>query len=106
MDTHSFQVGQIVFAKAGKDKGQPYVIAYIQVQMLALIDGKRRTLTKPKHKKMIHVSKTNYLTDLSQPLATVYSPQFDQTQANKLMLKDSDIRAAIKQCLSASSQPL
>jgi len=106
MDKHSYAVGQIVFSKAGKDKGQPYVIAGIAENTLWLIDGKLRTLVKPKHKKMIHVSKTNYVTDISDKLAVVYAQGFDQTQANKLMLKDSDIRAAIKQCLSASSQPL
>ena len=102
----SYIVGQIVFSKAGKDKGQPYLIAHVDDTSLWLIDGKLRVLAKPKHKKMIHVSKTNHVTALGEKLQVVYNPSFDQAQANKLMLKDSDIRAEIKQCLLPESKPL
>jgi len=100
MDKHSLVVGQIVFSKAGKDKGLAYVIAHQDDTMLWLINGKERPLTKPKHKKKIHVSKTNYVTDLGETLAVVYEPVFNQQLANKHMLKDSDVRAEIKKRVS------
>ena len=45
-----FEAGMLAKSKAGHDTGKIYVIAYVY-----LVDGKIRTLDKPKKKKKKHV---------------------------------------------------
>ena len=59
-----FQRGQVVKSKAGHDKGTFLTVLEVKGKSLILADGKRRSLLKPKLKKMIHVALTSYvLTD-------------------------------------------
>lgn len=59
-----FQRGQVVKSKAGHDKGTFLTVLEVKGKSLILADGKRRSLLKPKLKKMIHVAPTSYvLTD-------------------------------------------
>lgn len=52
--------GQIVSSKAGHDKGCFFVIVADEFPFAFICDGKRRPLERPKKKKYIHFSKTNY----------------------------------------------
>ncbi|MCL2461177.1 MAG: KOW domain-containing RNA-binding protein [Defluviitaleaceae bacterium] len=54
-----FSIGQVVYSKSGRDKGNPFVITRVEGKFLYLADGKVRKLSSPKKKKDIHVQKTN-----------------------------------------------
>jgi len=74
-------VGQVVFSKAGHDKGGAFVIMEVQGEYLYLADGKLRTLNKPKKKKLKHVQLTNHIADLA---------------TDGRALQDADIRKQLK----------
>jgi len=57
-------IGQVVFAKCGRDKGKAFVVINVQGEYLNLVDGSLRTLNKPKKKKVKHVQPTNYIASL------------------------------------------
>lgn len=58
-----YKRGQIVSSKAGHDKGCFFAIVADEMPFAYICDGKRRPLEKPKKKKYIHLSKTNYFLD-------------------------------------------
>ncbi|MCL2215977.1 MAG: KOW domain-containing RNA-binding protein [Defluviitaleaceae bacterium] len=58
------QPGQIVFSKAGRDKGLAMVILEVKGEYLYLADGTTRSLQKPKKKKAKHVQPTNHILEL------------------------------------------
>ncbi len=53
-----FSVGQIVKAKAGRDKDGFFIILSLDGQYAYIADGKRRPVDKPKKKKLIHLVPT------------------------------------------------
>lgn len=54
------RIGKLVFSKAGRDKGNPFVIIDILDDNYAYIcDGDIHPLTKPKKKKIKHLIFTN-----------------------------------------------
>ena len=53
------QIGQIVFSKAGRDKGGIFVVIRTEGDYAYLADGETRRLEKPKKKKFMHIQKTN-----------------------------------------------
>ena len=64
--------GTVVISCAGHDKGRLYVLIEEKDGFLYLSDGKRKTLKKPKKKKLKHVKVTEFSTELS-----LYSPLYD-----------------------------
>jgi len=82
-------IGQVVFAKAGRDKGDAFVVILLQNEYLYLVDGKRRTLDKPKKKKAKHVQPVNYISDVVAECRT---------------LQDADIRKELKLFATRLSQ--
>jgi len=58
-------IGQVVFSKSGRDKGKAFVIINIEDNYLYLVDGKLRTLNKPKKKKLKHVQPVNCVATLT-----------------------------------------
>lgn len=50
-----FEKGMLVKSKAGHDKGKVYVIFQMDEKYVYLVDGKLKTLAKPKKKKYCHV---------------------------------------------------
>lgn len=80
-----YQVGQIVYSKSGHDQGDAMVVLSVEDVYVILADGKRRTLAKPKRKKIIHVQPTKFV---------------DVALADKLNLDayvlDADIKKAIQ----------
>jgi ribosomal protein L14E/L6E/L27E len=73
--------GQIVFTKCGRDKGKAFIVISIHEDYLYLVDGKVRTLCKPKKKKAKHVQPTNYIAEL---------------KTDGRALQDADIRKHLK----------
>ena len=53
--------GDIVFAKAGRDKDKPFVVTEVlDEQYVLLADGRRRRVDKPKKKKLKHLLKSDH----------------------------------------------
>ena len=50
-------ISDVVVSTAGRDQGQFYYVISTEDQFLMLVNGKDRTLDKPKHKKLRHVQK-------------------------------------------------
>jgi ribosomal protein L14E/L6E/L27E len=75
--------GQIVYSKAGRDKGTAMVVLQVDGEFLLLSDGRRRTLAKPKRKKTKHVGRTNTVVSLKPPCGRA--------------LQDADIRKHLKE---------
>lgn len=53
-----FQLGQIVKAKAGRDKDGFFVILKLDGKYAYIADGRRRKVDLPKKKKLIHLVPT------------------------------------------------
>ena len=53
----SFGVADVVVSKAGRDQGQWFYVIGMDEKFLFLVNGKDRTLEKPKRKKRKHVEK-------------------------------------------------
>lgn len=56
-----FQRGLVVKSKAGHDNGTFLTVLEVKGKSLLIADGKRRSLLKPKLKKIIHVAPTSYV---------------------------------------------
>ena len=56
-----YQRGLVVKSKAGHDKGTFLTVIEVKGNCLLLSDGKRRSLLKPKLKRMIHVAPSTYV---------------------------------------------
>ncbi|HIT73731.1 MAG TPA: KOW domain-containing RNA-binding protein [Candidatus Fimicola cottocaccae] len=84
-----FTAGQIVFSKSGHDKGGAFIVIDIEEEFLYIVDGKRRTLEKPKRKKIKHVQKTNYVdNDIKDKIE------------NESYILDADIVKALKKYIN------
>lgn len=81
---NEFTIGSFAMPKAGHDTGKCYVIIQIEAEYVYLVDGRIRTLDRPKKKKMMHI----------QILG-----QSDQDLADKVKnrtVKNEEIKRAIK----------
>lgn len=67
--------GSLVYSRAGRDKGNLFLVLRVEKDYAYLADGELRKVSKPKKKKLMHLNKTN----------TVLSANFDN-------LSNSDIR--------------
>ena len=83
--------GQIVFSKKGRDKGKAFVVMHFDEPYVFLVDGKLRTLDKPKKKKVMHIQPTNSFANLA---------------TDGRALQDADIRKEITKYLAKISQPI
>jgi len=80
----SYQVGQIIYSKCGRDKSKPFIILDIKDNYLYLVDGDLRKLENPKKKKMKHVQLTKFVDENIKDIIL-----------NRKYLLDSDVRTAI-----------
>lgn len=55
-----YEFGNIAVSKAGHDKGELFVILKSDSEYVYLMDGKARTLEKPKKKNIKHVQCVHY----------------------------------------------
>lgn len=53
--------GQVVYSKAGHDKGSIFAVTGEDYPFALISDGDRRPLERQKKKKQIHLIKTNYV---------------------------------------------
>jgi ribosomal protein L14E/L6E/L27E len=58
-----YAVGQVVYSKCGHDKGKAFIVTAVEDEYLWIVDGKSRTVDKPKRKKTKHVQVTGFLVD-------------------------------------------
>lgn len=78
------EIGGFVRSVAGHDLGKCYVIFQIDAEYVYLVDGKIRTLDRPKKKKKKHIT---------------FLSTFDPDLANKITagtVKNEEIKRAIK----------
>ncbi|WKY45434.1 KOW domain-containing RNA-binding protein [Eubacteriaceae bacterium ES2] len=60
---NDLMVGQVVRSKAGRDKGQfMVVLSIIDDNYVYVSNGQLRKVSRPKKKKIKHLSKTNHIT--------------------------------------------
>ncbi len=81
---NEFNIGGFVIATAGHDTGKSYVIIQIENEYVYLVDGRIRTLDRPKKKKKMHVKLIDHT---------------DQVLAEKIRnqsVKNEEIKRAIK----------
>lgn len=62
---YEYKKGHLVISMAGHDKGTFYIINKIQGEYAFLVDGKYKTLEKPKKKKLKHIQ---FVTDFCERL--------------------------------------
>jgi len=79
-----FSVGQVVISKAGRDKGNAFIILGVEGEYVYLVDGKSRKLDNPKRKKIKHL----------QPTHTV-SEAIKSAIIGQAYMKDADFRTAL-----------
>ena len=66
------QLGNVVKSIAGHDEGKYYIVIKTDGDFAYLVDGKCKTIEKPKKKKLKHLKETKLLSDL-----TKYDPIYD-----------------------------
>lgn len=81
---NTFTIGGYVESVAGHDSGKYYVILQLDDEYVYLVDGKIRTLDRPKKKKKMHV---RVLSEYNQELA-------EKVTSGKV--RDEEIKRAIK----------
>ena len=60
-----FERGQVVFSKAGRDRGYPMLVLKEEDGFVFVVDGKERPLSRPKKKNPKHLSPTKTVIDES-----------------------------------------
>jgi len=80
-----YKKGQVVYSKAGHDKGKPFIVFDCKENYLYLVDGDSRKLEKPKKKKIIHVQAVNFVDD-----------EINEKLTNNLYIDDAQIRKVLK----------
>jgi len=70
--------GSLVYSRAGRDKGNLFLVLRAEGEYVYLADGDTRRVEKPKRKKLKHINKTN----------TVCEMDFDN-------VTNSDVRKAL-----------
>ena len=56
---NQFNIGDYVSSLCGRDAGNLYIIQNIENQYAFLLDGKGKTIDKPKKKKLKHITSMN-----------------------------------------------
>jgi large subunit ribosomal protein L14e len=86
-------LGQVVISKAGRDKGDYFVVMDIKNEYAFLADGHNRTLDRLKAKKFKHIQPTNDIID-----------GIKNKIENQLKIANLDIREALNKCKNPQSQ--
>lgn len=81
----AYKIGEFAKSKAGHDKSEIFIINNIEDEYVYLVNGKTRTLAKPKKKKIKHIQIINEIDD-----------ELQQKINTNLILRDEDIKRAIK----------
>lgn len=78
-----FIVGQIVKAKAGRDKDGFFVVVALDGAFALIADGRRRKVEQPKRKKLIHLAPT-------KSVAQVFATNREVKRALSDFLQEND----------------
>ncbi|MCL2618598.1 MAG: KOW domain-containing RNA-binding protein [Defluviitaleaceae bacterium] len=54
------QIGQIVYSKAGRDRGEAFVVVDVDGEFAYIVNGTSRPLARAKKKKARHIQPTNH----------------------------------------------
>ena len=84
-------IGDVVVSTAGRDQGQLFYVLEADDTYLTLVDGKGRTIEKPKRKKSKHTNKVL---------------RSDTRVANKLRLGDKVLNSELRRDLAYFSQEM
>ncbi|KUK12886.1 MAG: LSU ribosomal protein L14E [Moorella sp. 60_41] len=85
----SLQVGQLVYSKAGRDRGRPFLVwDILSERRITLVDGRLRRVGKPKIKNTLHV----------QPVGRVAQDIAAKRQQGQ-PVSDAEVRRAIARLL-------
>lgn len=57
--------GTVVLVKAGREKGKFLVVTEIKDNKCFIVNGKNRTISKPKCKNILHLTRTNTVFNLT-----------------------------------------
>ena len=77
-----FKKFEVVESKAGRDQGNIYIISeIIDENYVNLIDGKYRTLSKPKKKKIKHI---NAVGEIASEIEAIFN---DKSKINDAVIK-------------------
>ena len=79
------RVGDIVVSICGHDMGEWYIVCEVCNEFVYLIDGKLKTILKPKKKKLKHVLQTKQNAN-----------QIAQKLTSKQYLQDAEVRKTLK----------
>lgn len=55
--------GSAVYSRAGRDKGELFVVLLAENGYVFLSDGKKRKIANPKKKKIKHLNRTNFVSE-------------------------------------------
>lgn len=58
---NTLQIGQVVQSINGRDQNKFFIIVKLEDHFVYLVDGKLRSLNKPKRKKTKHIQPTNIM---------------------------------------------
>ncbi|BBF44424.1 hypothetical protein lbkm_3137 [Lachnospiraceae bacterium KM106-2] len=83
-----YELGQIVKSLAGHDKEEIFVIIKVDGEYVYLVDGKVRTIEKPKYKKCKHIQSMEYI------------DAYLVSKMQQGVLMNSDVRNAIKKFIA------
>lgn len=61
---HEMNIGQLVLSKAGRDKGNYFLVMEMSGEYLYLADGKHRRMDQLKKKKKKHVQPTHWMSQM------------------------------------------
>lgn len=57
-------IGSAVYSRAGRDKGGLYLVVRLEDGYAYLSDGDSRKISNPKKKKLKHLNRTNFVSDI------------------------------------------
>jgi len=83
------EIGQVVYSKSGRDKGNVFLVLKIENGFAYLVDGDIRKIEKPKKKKFMHIQITKNILDI------------DVNRLTDGRLSDGDVKKMLKPFVEA-----
>ncbi|OJV62654.1 MAG: hypothetical protein BGO41_15660 [Clostridiales bacterium 38-18] len=88
--SHELKIGQFVKSKAGRDKDKIFiVVSIVDEQFVLITDGKLRTLSNPKMKKVKHLARLAFIDE-----------EIQSKIENQMYLNDADFRKSLSKLTS------
>lgn len=85
-------IGRVVYSKAGRDSGKPFIIlSIIDNEYVNIVDGDLRKIEKPKKKKLRHLNVTNQVVNEIKELM-ISGKTFSNDKVRKCLENRYDIK--------------